>query len=118
MMEMNNQYQESQNSDLASAEGSQEAEEVQPSNQFESVKLRLQEIADAVSDENISLDDALDLYEEAVSLGLQASDLLEVGIVVEEEDIEASASDDTSIAETQDEVVSVNESDESVRADA
>lgn len=53
---------------------------------FESVKNRLAEIADAVDDENLSLDDALDLYEEAVALGLQASDLLEAGIVAPEED--------------------------------
>ena len=47
---------------------------------FESVKARLAEIAEAVDDEGLSLDDALDLYEEAVALGLQASDLLETGI--------------------------------------
>ena len=38
-----------------------------------------------VEGENLPLDDALDLYEEAVKLGLKASSLLEVGIVVEEE---------------------------------
>ena len=47
---------------------------------FESVKARMAEIADAVDDEGLSLDEALDLYEEAVALGLKASDLLEVGI--------------------------------------
>lgn len=54
---------------------------------FESVKNRLAEIAKAVSDESMPLDDALDLYEEAVSLGLRASDLLDEGIVVEDADI-------------------------------
>ena len=58
---------------------------------FESVKNRLAEIADAVDDENLSLDDALDLYEEAVALGLKASDLLESGIVPPEGDAEAGA---------------------------
>ena len=53
---------------------------------FESVKTRLAEIADAVDDENLPLDDALDLYEEAVALGLKASDLLEVGINLSEGD--------------------------------
>lgn len=53
---------------------------------FESVKERLAEIADAVDDEALSLDDALDLYEEAVALGLQASDLLETGVVIPEDD--------------------------------
>ena len=52
---------------------------------FESVKVRLAEIAEEVDDETISLDAALDLYEEAVSLGLKASDLLETGIAVPEE---------------------------------
>lgn len=51
---------------------------------FESVKARLSEIADVIDDESLSLDDALDLYEEAVALGLQASDLLETGVVVPE----------------------------------
>lgn len=47
---------------------------------FSSVKSRLDEIVEAVSDEGISLDEALDLYEEAVKLGMQASSLLEEGI--------------------------------------
>ena len=64
-------------------------------NEFESVKARLEEIANAVDDESISLDDALDLYEEAVKLGLQASDLLEVGIVVGEEALEGAAESDS-----------------------
>ena len=63
---------------------------------FESVRNRLAEIAETVDDESLSLDDALDLYEEAVALGLQASDLLETGVVIPEEDPEAeeSAQDD------------------------
>lgn len=47
---------------------------------FEAVKGRLDEIVDAVSSDDLSLDDALALYEEAVGLGLRASDLLEEGI--------------------------------------
>ena len=61
---------------------------------FEAVKIRLEEIARTIDDESLSLDEALDLYEEAVKLGLQASDLLETGIVVSEEPAETS--DDTS----------------------
>lgn len=53
--------------------------------EFEAVKNRLEEIARLVDDDDLPLDDALDLYEEAVKLGLEASSLLEVGIVVEEE---------------------------------
>lgn len=47
---------------------------------FEAVKSRLDEIVDTVSDEDLPLEDALALYEEAVALGLRASDLLEADI--------------------------------------
>ncbi|MEY8562389.1 exodeoxyribonuclease VII small subunit [Eggerthellaceae bacterium 3-80] len=47
---------------------------------FESLKARLDEIMEAVADSELSLDDALTLYEEAVSLGLRATDLLEENI--------------------------------------
>ena len=52
---------------------------------FAEVKTRLDEIVQAVSDEALSLDDALALYEEAVSLGLKASDLIESNIAPSEE---------------------------------
>ena len=44
---------------------------------FEDVHERLSEIVDEVSAEDISLDDALKLYEEAVKLGMKATELLE-----------------------------------------
>lgn len=47
---------------------------------FESVNERLAQIVDAVSNDDLPLDQALSLYEEAVGLGLRASDLLEQGI--------------------------------------
>ncbi len=47
---------------------------------FEDLKARLDEIVAAVSDDTMPLDDALALYEEAVSLGLRATDLLEENI--------------------------------------
>lgn len=50
------------------------------SRSFEEVKARLDEIVEAVSDEELPLDDALKLYEEAVQLGLAASSLLEENI--------------------------------------
>ena len=50
---------------------------------FEAIKLRLEEIVTAVSDESLPLDDALDLYEEAVELGMRISDVLEDGIEVD-----------------------------------
>lgn len=52
---------------------------------FEAMKSRLDEIADEVSAEGISLDDALALYEEAVKLGLAACDVSEADILVPEE---------------------------------
>ena len=51
---------------------------------FEAVKSRLEVIADAVGDESLPLDEALDLFEEAVSLGLKVSDYVEKGIVVDD----------------------------------
>ena len=51
---------------------------------FAGVKTRLSEIVDEVSNDALSLDDALALYEEAVTLGLRASDLLEAGIDADE----------------------------------
>lgn len=48
--------------------------------EFGEVKARLDEIVEAVSAEDISLDDALELYEEAVKLGMKASSLLEESI--------------------------------------
>lgn len=47
---------------------------------FEEIKARLDAIVDAVSDDDIPFDEALDLYEEAVGLGLQASRIMEEGI--------------------------------------
>lgn len=52
---------------------------------FSSVKARLDEIAEEVSREGISLDDALALYEEAVKLGLAACDLSESDLVAASE---------------------------------
>lgn len=60
---------------------------------FENVKERLDEIVDAVNDESISLDDALDLYEEAVKLGMQASTLLEEGIAAMDGEVEGEGAD-------------------------
>lgn len=65
---------------------------------FEAIKLRLEEIVTAVSDESISLDDALDLYEEAVELGMRISDVLEDGIEVDAEASEQSIASAPSVA--------------------
>lgn len=47
---------------------------------MEAVNERLREIVDAVSDDSLSLDQALSLYEEAVGLGMTASELIETDI--------------------------------------
>lgn len=44
---------------------------------YSDVNDRLKEIAEAVSDETLPLDDALDLFEEAVKLGMEASTMME-----------------------------------------
>ena len=44
---------------------------------FGQIRDRLSEIADLVKQEDLSLDAALDLYDEAVSLGMKATSLLE-----------------------------------------
>ena len=44
---------------------------------FQDIKLRLDEIVAAVSDETMEFDQALSLYEEAVQLGTRASALIE-----------------------------------------
>lgn len=44
---------------------------------YDEVRARLDEIAEAVSAEGVTLDEALALYEEAVKLGLLACDLSE-----------------------------------------
>ena len=47
---------------------------------YSQLKERLDQIVEAVNDEDISLDDALALYEEAVKLGSKASALIEEDI--------------------------------------
>lgn len=61
---------------------------------FEAVQSRLDEIVEAVGDENLPLDDALALYEEAVNLGLRGSDLLEENIEAFDAQQQADADDD------------------------
>ena len=51
---------------------------------FEPVKARLQEIAEAVGNDDMPLDEALDLFEEAVALGMRVSDLIELDVDVDE----------------------------------
>ena len=83
---------------------------------FAEVKTRLDEIVEAVSDDNLSLDDALSLYEEAVSLGLRASDLLEADIDAESASEEADDSIQNSKADAEDAEELSAESSDSVQS--
>jgi exodeoxyribonuclease VII small subunit len=51
---------------------------------YQDVKARLDEIVEAVQDEGLPLSSAIDLYEEAVSLGMRLSGMLEQDIVLNE----------------------------------
>lgn len=51
---------------------------------YEAIKARLDEIVDAVHDDELSLDDALVLYEEAVKLGTRTTALIEEDIRINE----------------------------------
>ena len=63
---------------------------------FDQVKARLDEIVDAVGSSEMPLDEALSLYEEAVGLGLRASELLEENIEARDaEDVAEDGADAT-----------------------
>ena len=48
--------------------------------EFDALKNRLEQIVEEVSSDDISLDEALALYEEAVNIGLSACDVSEIDI--------------------------------------
>jgi len=66
---------------------------------FEAIKNRLEEILDLVGNDDLPLDDALDLYEEAIALGMRVSDAIEEGIVIDEQMLEDPAAQDRSSEE-------------------
>ncbi len=65
---------------------------------FDEAKARLDEIADAVEDPAISLDDALALYEEAVKIGLHACEVSEQDALAADEEPQADADMDVADA--------------------
>lgn len=67
---------------------------------FEDIKTCLDEIVSLVSDDSLPLDEALDLYEEAVGIGLQASRIMEEGIAEKEAEQAAQALRDAIPSET------------------
>lgn len=60
----------------------------------EALKVRLDEIVEQVNDDTLPLDQALDLYEEAVSLGLQVSHLLEQDIANKNAELDNGSTDE------------------------
>lgn len=72
---------------------------------FEDLKSRLDEIVEAVSNEDLPLEEALDLYEEAVGIGLQASRIMEEGITArdsDEQDMQNTVQDSASLGASSD----------------
>ena len=60
----------------------------------EALKVRLDEIVEQVNDDTLPLDQALNLYEEAVSLGLQVSHLLEQDIANKNAELDNGSTDE------------------------
>lgn len=73
---------------------------------FEDLKTRLDEIVALVSDDSLPLDEALDLYEEAVGIGLSASRIMEERIAVENAQVEESSHESNLNDSTTDQVSS------------
>ena len=73
---------------------------------FEDLKTRLDEIVALVSDDSLPLDEALDLYEEAVGIGLSASRIMEEGIAGERAQVEEASQESNLNDSTTDQVSS------------
>lgn len=59
-----------------------------PAPDMKALKEDLDQILDAVSDESLPLDQALDYYEQAVKLGMKATELMEARLSVPTENAE------------------------------
>ena len=82
-----------------SLEGEAAADQAAPAvGTFDSLKARLDEIVELVGDDTMPLEDALSLYEEAVGLGLKASNMLEADIALNNAAID-SAEEQASVEE-------------------
>ena len=58
---------------------------------LKAVKSRLDQIIEAVSDESIPLDDALSFYEEAVKLGMKATEIMEADLLGRDDEADAAS---------------------------
>lgn len=79
------------------------------SRSFDEIESRLGTIVDAVSDEGTSLDEALALFEEAVSLGLAACEITENEVRIDIEDAAAADNESEGRAEACESMPSVSD---------
>ncbi len=77
---------------------------------FEDLKTRLDEIVEIVNDDTLPLEEALKYYEEAVTLGLEASNILEQGI--------AESANDQNVVQDQEVNKALSTSEEVANSDA
>ncbi len=58
--------------------------DIEDNNEFEQAKKRLKQIVDQIDKNDLDIDEALNLYEEAVDLSVKASGSLEKGITTKD----------------------------------
>ena len=65
-------------------EGAEEVKPVPPRElkEYEQIEGRLKEIEQKITTENLDMDESLELYEEAVNLGMKASQTIENNVLV------------------------------------
>lgn len=51
--------------------------------EYENIEGRLKEIEEKITNENLDMDESLELYEEAVNLGMKASQTIENNVLVD-----------------------------------
>ena len=70
--------------ELVEAEGTEEVKPEPPRElkEYEQIEGRLKEIEQKITTENLDMDESLELYEEAVNLGMKASQTIENNVLV------------------------------------
>lgn len=73
--------------ETADVEGNEEVKPEPPRElrDYEQIEGRLKEIEEKITTENLDMDESLDLYEEAVNLGMKASQTIENNVLVNNE---------------------------------
>ena len=93
--EMNNENAEV----VEEVEGAEEAKPEPPREliEYEQIEGRLKEIEKKITTENLDMDESLELYEEAVNLGMKASQTIENNVLVNNDaDVEEDADEGSS----------------------